>query len=66
MNVENDDYLWDRSGTPDPDVERLERKLASLAQQKSSAAFGCCWKAGSGRSVHFGRLAALATAAAHR
>ena len=33
MNDENDDYLWDRSGTPDPDVERLERKLASLAQQ---------------------------------
>ena len=33
MNVENDDYLWDRGGTPDPDVERLERKLAALAQQ---------------------------------
>jgi hypothetical protein len=33
VNVENDDYLWDRSGTPDPDVERLERKLASLAHQ---------------------------------
>jgi hypothetical protein len=33
VNVEKDDYLWDRSGTPDPDVERLERKLASLAQQ---------------------------------
>jgi len=33
VNVENDDYLWDRGGTPDPDVERLERKLAALAQQ---------------------------------
>jgi hypothetical protein len=33
VNVENDDYLWDRSGPPDPDVKRLERKLASLAQQ---------------------------------
>ena len=29
----NDDYLWDRSGEPDPDVERLERQMASLAQQ---------------------------------
>jgi hypothetical protein len=29
----NDDYLWDRSGEPDPDVERLERQLALLAQQ---------------------------------
>jgi len=26
----NDDYLWDRSGPPDPDVERLERLLAPL------------------------------------
>lgn len=25
------DYLWDRSGVPDPDVERLERLLAPLA-----------------------------------
>jgi hypothetical protein len=33
VNGENDDYLWDRSGAPDPDIERLERKLASLAAQ---------------------------------
>lgn len=26
----NEDYLWDRSGPPDPDVERLERTLAPL------------------------------------
>ena len=26
----NDDYLWDRSGPPDPDVERLEQALAPL------------------------------------
>ncbi len=26
-----DDYLWDRSGPPDPDVERLERLLSPLA-----------------------------------
>lgn len=25
-----DDYLWDRSGKPDPDVERLERSLKAL------------------------------------
>jgi hypothetical protein len=35
VNGENDDYLWDRSGPPDPEVRRLERKLASLAQQES-------------------------------
>src|SRR5471032_111800 len=26
----SDDYLWDGSGTPDPDVERLERLLGKL------------------------------------
>src|SRR5437870_3878255 len=26
----SDEYLWDRSGTPDPDVERLEALLAPL------------------------------------
>ena len=26
----NDDYLWDRSGPPDPDVERLESMLGRL------------------------------------
>jgi ferric-dicitrate binding protein FerR (iron transport regulator) len=29
----NDDYLWDRTGTPDPEVERLERVLAPLRYQ---------------------------------
>src|SRR6516164_9343983 len=26
----NDDYLWDRSGTPDPEIERLESLLAEF------------------------------------
>ena len=26
----NDAYLWDRSGQPDPEIERLERRLAPL------------------------------------
>jgi hypothetical protein len=26
----NEDYLWDRSGPPDPEIERLERTLAPL------------------------------------
>jgi ferric-dicitrate binding protein FerR (iron transport regulator) len=31
----SDDYLFDRSGTPDPDVARLERLLAPLAHDAS-------------------------------
>jgi len=26
----NDDYLWDRSGTPDPEIARIERAVAPL------------------------------------
>ncbi len=29
-NVSGDDYLWDRSGEPDPDVQRLESLLRPL------------------------------------
>lgn len=28
MSHDDDDYLWDKSGTPDPGVEKLERSLA--------------------------------------
>ena len=28
-----DDYLWDKSGKPDPEIEKLERSLASLAHR---------------------------------
>lgn len=28
-----DDYLWDRSGEPDPEIERLERTLGKLRHQ---------------------------------
>lgn len=31
----NDDYLWDRSGPPDPEIERLERALAPLRYRHS-------------------------------
>lgn len=33
----NDDYLWDRSGPPDPEVERLERLLRPLAQKRGGS-----------------------------
>jgi hypothetical protein len=30
----NDDYLWDKRGTPDPELERLERTLGTLAHEE--------------------------------
>jgi hypothetical protein len=33
MKTMNDDYLWDRSGEPDPDVQKLEEILGSLRYQ---------------------------------
>jgi hypothetical protein len=35
----NDDYLWDRSGPPDPEIERLERTLAPLRYRHRSDLF---------------------------
>lgn len=32
MTERHDDYLWDRSGTPDPELERLETLLGKLGQ----------------------------------
>ena len=29
----NDDYLWDRSGEPDPEIQRLEELLGTLRYQ---------------------------------
>ena len=33
----NDDYLWDKSGTPDPELLRLERALSPLRRQAHRA-----------------------------
>lgn len=33
----NDDYLWDRTGEPDPEVQRLEKVLARYRQEEKSA-----------------------------
>jgi hypothetical protein len=38
MNEEHGDYLWDRSGTADPLIERLEQVLASFRHEARSGA----------------------------
>jgi hypothetical protein len=30
----NEDYLWDKSGDPDPDIERLEKTLGSMRYKR--------------------------------
>ena len=37
--MRDNDYLWDRSGPPDPEVERLERLLAPLGYQRRRRLF---------------------------
>src|SRR5512132_3704275 len=34
----DDRYLWDKTGPPDPEVERLEQTLASLAHDEAPLA----------------------------
>jgi hypothetical protein len=36
----NDDYLWDRSGPPDPQIERLEQTLAPLRSRRRAGLVG--------------------------
>jgi hypothetical protein len=34
-----DDYLWDRSGTPDPEIQRLEAALATFRHERPAPVF---------------------------
>jgi len=50
----SDRYLWDRSGKPDPDVERFEKLLSPFGLQSGTQ---------TARRRNYGRLAAFAAAA---
>ena len=54
----NDDYLWDRSGPPDAEIERLERTLAPLRLGAKPAPRRQLARVASGRALW--RLAAAA------
>ncbi|HEY2946445.1 MAG TPA: hypothetical protein VGN09_28695 [Vicinamibacteria bacterium] len=56
----SDDYLWDGSGKPDPEVQRLERILSPLRSDRPAPEL----PAEGGRRPFGGPLAALAAAAA--
>jgi ferric-dicitrate binding protein FerR (iron transport regulator) len=58
MSHENDDYLWDRSGDPDPAVVRLEEILGTLRSNQDAPTLPA--KERSRRVYSFGRLSALA------
>ena len=57
----NDDYLWDRSGEPDPEVERLERVLGKYRYQDKPLSPALRSRL-SERRVGWIRLAAVAAA----
>ncbi len=41
----NDDYLWDKSGEPDPEIQRLENLLAPFGHQPGQApVWGGHWR----------------------
>jgi len=43
------DYLWDKSGDPDPDIQRLERALGVFAQPSPPPPFDSGLGAGPSR-----------------
>jgi hypothetical protein len=58
----NDDYLWDRSGEPDPDVQELEQVLGTLRYQVQPLQLPAGIRPERGRS-YFPRLAIAAAIA---
>lgn len=63
----NDDYLWDGSGEPDPEIQKLESKLSRFQHTREAPEFPQTVPAPKRRFWHFPRLSwsrALAAAAA--
>jgi hypothetical protein len=56
----NDDYLWDKTGQPDPEIQQLEEILGSLRYQPKPLALPEDLPA-SGRRKYFSLLAIAAT-----
>ena len=60
----NEDYLWDKSGEPDPEVERLEKALGSLRYRRPAEPLPLPAAAPTRRSFRLSFSPALAAAAA--
>ena len=59
----SDDYLWDRTGQPDPDVQRLEALLGALRSSRPAPAVGEPGPRAASTRWGWGALAAAATVA---
>jgi hypothetical protein len=55
-----DDYLWDRSGEPDPEIQQLEEILGELRYQPRPLEIPADLKTGSNRSTFYAIAAAVA------
>ena len=55
-----DDYLWDRSGQPDPEIQQLEEVLGELRYQPRPLEIPADLKTGSNRSNFYAIAAAVA------
>src|ERR1043166_1302 len=63
MNNNNDDYLWDRSGKPDPEIQQLEEILGALRYQPRPLEIPAEMKVEHPRSFFRGLAPSLAVAA---
>ena len=55
-----DDYLWDRTGEPDPEIQQLEEILGELRYQPRPLEIPADLKTGSNRSTFYAIAAAVA------
>jgi hypothetical protein len=61
-NMDDNDYLWDRTGKPDPEIKELEEILGTLRYQPRPLEIPARFDSGRNRS--FSRLLAIAAAVA--
>ena len=62
MKNTDDDYLWDRTGKPDPEIQRLEEILGTLRYQPRPLEIPA--GVSTGRNRYFSRVLAIAAAVA--
>ena len=59
----SDDYLWDKSGAPDPEIEQLERLLGNLRYRRPDAGLPLPERAPVSSRINFRPAFAIAAAA---
>ena len=59
VSERNDDYLWDGSGEPDPEIQKLEKTLGALRSARPAPSFPEAWREAQAADAARGRVRAF-------